>query len=137
MPSKRAHELRERVLARALEFPETYVDHPWGETVVKVHKKVFVFAGSDDGDRVGFSVKLPESRDAALGLQDAAPTGYGLGRAGWVSITIGSKPPPRGGVLHRLEESYRAVAPKRLSRQLDLCREGPARAGRGLHTTES
>ena len=119
MVSKRARELRERVLQRALEFPETYIDHPWGETVAKVNKKVFLFAGSDDGDRAGISVKLPESRDQALGLAGAEPTGYGLGRAGWVSITFGARPPPVGVLLDWLEESYRTVAPKRLVRQLD------------------
>jgi predicted DNA-binding protein (MmcQ/YjbR family) len=117
--SKRATALRDRVVQRALEFPEAYVDHPWGETVVKVNKKVFLFAGSDDGDTAGVSVKLPESRDQALGLADAVPTGYGLGKAGWVSITFGTKPPPVGVLLDWLEESYRTVAPKRLVRQLD------------------
>jgi hypothetical protein len=71
MVSKRARELRERVLQRVLEFPETYLDHPWGEAVAKVNKEVFLFAGSDDGDRAGVSVKLPESRDQALGLAGA------------------------------------------------------------------
>ena len=119
MASKRARALRDRVVQRALEFPETYVDHPWGETVVKVNKKIFVFAGSDDGDGAGVSLKLPESRDQALGLPDAAPTGYGLGKAGWVSITFGAKLPPVGVLLDWLEESYRTVAPKRLVRQFD------------------
>jgi predicted DNA-binding protein (MmcQ/YjbR family) len=122
MPSKKARELRERVLAHALKFPEAHVDHPWGETVVKVNKKVFVFAGTDDSDRVGISLKLPESRDQALGVQGATPTSYGLGKAGWVSITFGAKLPPAAVLLDWLDESYRAVAPKRLVRQLD---DGP------------
>jgi predicted DNA-binding protein (MmcQ/YjbR family) len=119
MVSKRARALRDRILEEALSYPEAYADHPWGETVAKVNKKVFLFAGVDDGDRVGISVKLPESRDQALALPDAEPTGYGLGRAGWVSITLGAKPPPVGVLLDWLDESYRAVAPKRLVRELD------------------
>jgi predicted DNA-binding protein (MmcQ/YjbR family) len=119
MVSKRARAVRDRLLEAALAFPEAYVDHPWGETVVKVNKKVFLFAGADDGDGAGISVKLPESRDQALGLADASPTGYGLGKAGWVSITFTSKPPPLGVLLDWLEESYRTVAPKRLVRELD------------------
>jgi predicted DNA-binding protein (MmcQ/YjbR family) len=129
MVSKRARAARDRVLEVALEFPEAYVDHPWGETVVKVNKKVFLFAGADDGDRVGISVKLPESRDQALALPDADPTGYGLGKAGWVSITFGAKPPPVGVLLDWLDESYRTVAPKRLVRQLDAVTGD--RSGRG------
>src|SRR3954447_10285977 len=119
MASKRARALRERLLQQALSYPDTYADHPWGETVVKVNKKVFLFAGVDDGDRVGISVKLPESRDQALALPDATPTGYGLGKADWVSVTFGAKLPPAGVLLDWLDESYRAVAPKRLVRQLD------------------
>ncbi|HCO04282.1 MAG TPA: dGTPase, partial [Actinobacteria bacterium] len=29
----------------ALGLPEAYEDHPWGESVAKVNKKVFVFLG--------------------------------------------------------------------------------------------
>ena len=120
MASKRARALRDRVVEAALGYPEAYLDHPWGETVVKVNKKVFLFAGSDDGDGAGISVKLPESCDQALAMADASPTGYGLGKAGWVSITFTSKPPPVGVLLDWLDESYRAVAPKRLSNLLGL-----------------
>jgi len=119
MATKRALQLRQRLLTHALAFPETYVDHPWGETVVKVNKKVFVFAGADDGDRPGVSLKLPESHDQALGLPGAAPTGYGLGRAGWVSLPLDAKGLPVGVLLDWLEESYRTVAPKRLVAELD------------------
>jgi predicted DNA-binding protein (MmcQ/YjbR family) len=124
MSSKRAIALRARLLEQALSYPETVVDHPWGETVVKVNKKVFLFAGVDDGDRVGVSLKLPESRDQALCTDGAASTGYGLGKAGWVTITFGAKLPPVGVLLDWLDESYRAVAPKRLARQLDAISEG-------------
>ena len=34
------------MVAFALGLPEAWEDHPWGETVVKVAKKVFVFFGS-------------------------------------------------------------------------------------------
>ena len=32
----------------ALGLPETHEDHPWGETVIKVNKKVFVFLGIEE-----------------------------------------------------------------------------------------
>src|SRR3954470_18604857 len=118
MASKRARALRDRVLAAALAFPEAYADHPWGETVVKVNKKVFLFAGSDDGDGAGITVKLPESRDQALGLPDATPAGYGLGKAGWVSLTFTAEPPAarrtprlaRGVLPHRRAKAARPRA---------------------------
>src|SRR3954453_21844169 len=97
MPAKRASAMRTRtrLLEHALSLPGAYKDHPWGETVVKVNKKVFIFAGTDDGSHPpGFSVKLPESSDLALGVPDAEPTGYGLGKAGWVSLSLEARLPP-------------------------------------------
>src|SRR5438128_2415960 len=109
---------RKSVLAFALGLPEAYLDHPWGEDVAKVGKKVFVFFGTADGDVPGMSVKLPESREQALFSPGAEPTGYGLGRAGWVNVPFRGAPPP--AILQDwVEESYRAVAPKRLVAALD------------------
>ena len=42
----------------ALGLPGAYEDHPWGETVAKVAKKVFVFLGHDADTEFGMSVKL-------------------------------------------------------------------------------
>ena len=38
---------RDSLLEFALSLPEAHEDHPWGETVVKVRKKIFVFLGED------------------------------------------------------------------------------------------
>ena len=57
---------------------------PWGETVAKVNKKVFVFLGVDDGSYpLGITVKLKdESAHAhALTCPGAEPAGYGLGKS--------------------------------------------------------
>ena len=112
--------LRDRLRERALALPEAYEDHPWGETVAKVAKKVFVFLGTDDSESPGFGVKLVESLDQALSLPGATPMGYGLGKAGWVTVRLdGASLPPEGVLLDWIEESYRAVAPKRLVAALD------------------
>lgn len=105
---------------RALGYPRAREEFPWGERVVKVNKKVFVFLGHDDGDELSLSVKLPASNEMALLLPFAAPTGYGLGKAGWVTATFGAKDAPPLAMLRAwLDESYRAVAPKKMAAALD------------------
>lgn len=115
--AKRTHR---RVLAFALGLPGAWEDHPWDETVAKVGTKVFVFLGSEGNpDGLGMSVKLGESHGEAVGVPGAEPTGYGLGKAGWVSVRFGADAPPLGVLTDWVEESYRLVAPKRLVAQLD------------------
>jgi len=117
---KGPHKTRDEILKFALSLPGAWEDHPWGETVAKVGKKVFLFSGVGEDGRFGFSAKLPESNDAALATPGAAPTGYGLGQAGWVSIKVGAKDmAPLPLYLAWVEESYRAVAPKKLVKELD------------------
>jgi predicted DNA-binding protein (MmcQ/YjbR family) len=119
-PSK-AHRKRllQRLLAQALTYPEAWEDNPWGESpVAKVGKKIFVFVGSPE--QPGISVKLPQSSGPVLTLPCATPTGYGLGRAGWVTIDLAGPDAPPVAVLREwIDESYRAVAPKTLVRRLD------------------
>jgi len=108
----------ESVREFALALPGAWEDHPWGDTVIKVKKKIFVFLG--DGEETGgISVKLDESLDEALAVDGAAPTGYGLGRAGWVSVPITGRAVSIGVLRDWIEESYRRVAPKTLVRELD------------------
>ena len=103
--------------AFALAYPGTHEDFPWGERVIKVKGKVFVFLGRDEP--IGISVKLPQSRLMALGLPFASPTAYGLGKSGWVSAQFGPREKPPMDVLKAwIDESYRAQAPKSLVKQL-------------------
>jgi predicted DNA-binding protein (MmcQ/YjbR family) len=106
--------MRDRLLSFALGLPEAWEDHPWDDTVVKVRKKIFLFLGDER-----ISVKLPMSADQALAVEGARPTGYGLGRAGWVSLPLGPGTPPFAVLCDWIEESYRTVAPKTLVRLLD------------------
>ena len=51
----------------------------------------------------------------ALGLPFASPTGYGLGKAGWVTARFGKGEKAPVDLLRSwIDESYRAVAPKKL-----------------------
>jgi len=83
--------------------------------VVKVKKKVFVFLGHAAEGGLSLTVKLPESNLLALDLPFATPTGYGLGKSGWVTARFGPRQKPPLGLLERwIDESYRAVAPRTL-----------------------
>ena len=113
-----ARALRKRLLEYALGLPEAYIDHPWGEDVAKVRKKVFVFFGMPEGTTFGMGVKLPESAPLALAQPGVTPSGYGLGDSGWVNVNFGAATLPYEMLRDWIDESYRAVAPKRLSAAL-------------------
>jgi len=98
----------------ALRYPDATEEFPWGERVIKVNKKVFVFISRYQGS-LRISTKLPSSGIAALTLSFAEPTGYGLGKSGWVTACFDDDGKAPVELLCRwIDESYRAVAPKRL-----------------------
>jgi predicted DNA-binding protein (MmcQ/YjbR family) len=109
----------EELRAFGLGLPEAWEDYPWGERVLKVGKKVFMFMGVQREDHPGgISLKLKDSHAQALSLPHAAPTGYGLGRSGWVSIRLEGDLPPLDVLRDWVEESYRLVAPAKLAARI-------------------
>lgn len=105
---------REQMRVFAKGFPEAHEDFPWGESAIKVRGKVFVFMRRND-EGVGLSVKLPVSRYFALDYPFTKQTGYGLGKSGWVTASFGVDDEVPLDVLQAwVDESYRAVAPKKL-----------------------
>ena len=108
----------DQLRALALAYPETREDFPWGESAIKVRGKAFLFM-RQTSEGLGLSVKLPFSREFALDRDFAAPTGYGLGKAGWVTARFSSREaPPMDLLTAWIDESYRAIAPKKLVAQL-------------------
>ncbi|MCP3100703.1 MmcQ/YjbR family DNA-binding protein [Myxococcus sp. K15C18031901] len=106
----RAAEARLREVMLGL--PETTEEFPWGHRTAKVKGKMFAILVLDaEGLRV--TTKLPTTHEAALMLPFAEPTGYGLGKSGWVTASFA-----RGQVVPVdllsmwVHESFRAVAPK-------------------------
>jgi predicted DNA-binding protein (MmcQ/YjbR family) len=127
----RATAAETRLRTMALSLPEVREDHPWGHSAFKVGKKAFLFMASENGG-LSLSVKLPQSGLLALSLPFAQPTGYGLGKSGWVTASFAAKQSPPLAVLERwVDESYRAIAPKKLLARLDspAVAAGPARKG--------
>ncbi len=112
-------QLETALRAYALCFPEATEDFPWGERAIKVNGKTFLFMRADP-EEVSFSVKLPHSRFFVLDMPNTEPTPYGLGKHGWVTARFPSAPKEALDVYKMwIEESYRAVAPKKLIARLD------------------
>jgi predicted DNA-binding protein (MmcQ/YjbR family) len=112
----------ERLEAMAARLPEAErVDiEAWdGEPTFRVRGKSFIFTNPD---ATGLSVKLPKDEAEAVVATDPAvePTGYGLGRHGWVSITLPAR--PSAARWREVEEwvrtSYTLVAPRKLAQQV-------------------
>lgn len=118
MPPDLTHPTALALRELALAYPEAYEDFPWGDRVYKVRGKIFLFLQDADGN-LGVGTKLPDSNAFALMLPGCTPTGYGLGKAGWVSGRFaGGEEPPLAMLAGWVRESYLAVAPKRLGKQL-------------------
>lgn len=122
MAEDAAKTAEQALIAYALGFPEAWEDHPWDHTVAKVGKKVFVFFGgaaSPPGE-LSLTVKLPISAEMALTLPYVTRAGHGLGNSGWVNARLGAGDDIDQDTLRGwIAQSYRAVAPKKLVKQLD------------------
>ncbi|MEU5339844.1 MmcQ/YjbR family DNA-binding protein [Streptomyces sp. NPDC020766] len=122
-PTRTALKNWEKVREFALGLPGAAEEFPWGESVAKVNKRVFVFLGVGDGSYpLGVTVKLKDevAHAHALSSPGAEPAGYGLGKAGWVRVPLEEKGAPAAELLcDWVEESYRTIAPKRLIAELD------------------
>ena len=110
----------ERIEAIAARLPEAVrVDiEAWdGEPTFRVNGKNFIFT---DPEASSVSVKLlPEEAAAVVGSDPLVePTGYGLGRHGWVSVRIKGRTVPRRWqeIEEWIRTSYTLVAPKKLAR---------------------
>ena len=113
-----SHVLADPVRQFAARLPGAWEDHPWGESVFKVGKKVFVFLGVPDAEAgLHFTVKLRDSHEEAMSMPWVVPAGYGLDRGGWVTAEA-PEDTPLEMLLGWIEESYRIVAPKKLSELL-------------------
>lgn len=99
-----------------LAYPGATEDFPWGHRTAKVNGKMFAIISTDEG-RLSITLKLPVSHEAALLFPFAEPTGYGMGKSGWVTSRFApGEAVPYELLESWLEESFQAVAPKRVSK---------------------
>jgi predicted DNA-binding protein (MmcQ/YjbR family) len=116
----------------ALSYPESYEEFPWGHRAVKVKGKVFLFMSKNEPNGLNLSMKLPLSGKLALNLPFTSPTEYGLGKSGWVTARFGAKEEVPVDMLKEwIDESFRAVAPKKLLAELELVESDGGEVSRG------
>lgn len=110
----------EELRAWGLSLPGAHRKSPWPEhDDLAVNDKTFAYLPKR-GEPFSLSCKLPYTGSTALELSYAAPTGYGLGKSGWVSFTPAEDQlPGLDQIKEWVEESYRAQAPRRLVKELD------------------
>jgi predicted DNA-binding protein (MmcQ/YjbR family) len=120
MPPKTSlAKLEQTLRAHALRFPGAEEAFPWGERAIKVRGKAFLFMRLADAE-LSFSVKLPRTGIQALALSFVRPTEYGLGKHGWVTVRAArTNKALEQQYLEWIEESFRAVAPKKVVAALD------------------
>jgi predicted DNA-binding protein (MmcQ/YjbR family) len=109
----------ESIVARLPEVARVDIEAWGGEPTFRVAGKNFIFAGAD-GRAITLKLTVDEAAAVVATDPEVVPAGYGLGRSGWVSIALTSR--PSAARWHEVEEwirtSYTLVAPKRLARQV-------------------
>lgn len=107
----------ERIVARLPEAMRVDIEAWDGEPTFRVRGKNFIFTNRAAS---GMSVKLSKEEATAVVATDpgATPTGYGLGRHGWVSIEVAEDADDaRWTVVEEwVRTSYALVAPKSLAK---------------------
>ena len=108
----------EQIVSRLPEAERVDIEAWGGEPTFRVRGKNFIFT---DQEVTGLSVKLSKEEAAAVVATDkhAEPTGYGLGRHGWVSVKIGKASTERWRQVEEwVRTSYTNVAPKTLAKKV-------------------
>ena len=75
---------------------------------------MFAIMNCDGEHGLTLTIKLGALSEEALQLPFAEPTGYGLGKSGWVTARFApGDEPPLGILCDWIDESYALVAPKK------------------------
>jgi predicted DNA-binding protein (MmcQ/YjbR family) len=111
--------LHDRLLELALSLPEATEDWPWGSIHCKVRGKIFVSWGRDQHGVMSLGVRTSIHHQAALVATDPdVSVAKYVGKYGGIDIRLDEQPDWEE-VEDFIVESYRIIAPKRLSKTLD------------------
>lgn len=104
----------------ALSFPESVEGSSCNKLSYKAGNKAFLYLGEADDGTYNLRFKLTDSYSEAEKLAAKDSSTYQPGSTGWVYCEFAaSKAPPKGLMERWLEESYRALVPKKLLSLLD------------------
>lgn len=109
----------DRLRRICLALPETYEEETWGEATFRVRKKIFCMAGGHDPAKPSASLKATREDQQAL-LAEGEPfflPAY-VGHKGWIGVDLRSRRVDWTEMEELITDSYRLVAPKRLSAQV-------------------
>lgn len=102
-----------------LDFPDAHEEETWGHPTFRVRSKIFAGMGRDDDGRVTMSMKAAAGEQASL-----IATGHPffmpkyVGSKGWVGVVIDDATDWEE-IAELIDDSYRAIAPGTLVKQLD------------------
>lgn len=117
--SNRSDSIADKLREFGLTYPGAHIKSPWpNHRDLAVKDKTFAYL-SVHGMPFSISCRLKTTHIQALDLHFTEPTGYGLGKWGWVTATIETGSIPVELFKKWIEESYRTQAPKKLLRELD------------------
>ena len=107
----------------ALSLPEAEATPSCNKIAFKAGKKNFCFLGEGkdpEAGAFGVMLKLTDSLAEAKKLAKSDPQQYRAGSNGWVNADFAKGEAPPAGLLEGwIEESFRALVPKKIVAQLD------------------
>lgn len=108
-----------RIRKICLELPEAYEEETWGEATFRVRRKIFAMAADHDGRGTVSMKALREDQEALLSQGNPFFYPAYVGSKGWIGIDLRSPEVDCTEVSELVRESYRLVAPKKLSSGAD------------------
>lgn len=109
----------EKIIALLPETERVDIEQWGGHPSYRVRGKNFVFSNLD-GTSLSLKLSKDEARAVVATDPTANPTGYGLGRHGWIDFELAPDPDTERWQIVRewVVTSYTLVAPKRLAQNV-------------------
>lgn len=104
------HPITKKLQSFALTFPDVTEGASCVNRAFKAKKKNFVFIG-EKATAVKVMLKLSPSLEEASAMAAKDPSGYAVGKSGWVTVRFDAKtPPPLKTMEAWIAESYSVLA---------------------------